>query len=68
MKKPVYLDNSATTPVDPRVVTAMLPWLTEQFGNPASGTHAYGHAASRAVEGARRDVAALINASTTSST
>ncbi len=62
MKTPVYLDNSATTPVDPKVVEAMLPWLTGQFGNPASSSHAYGHDASRAVEAARRDVAQLINA------
>ncbi len=62
MKTPIYLDNSATTPVDPRVVEAMLPWLTEQFGNPASSTHAYGHAASRAVEAARAEVARLVGA------
>ena len=62
MKPPIYLDNSATTPLDPRVVEAMLPYLTEQFGNPASSTHAFGHAASRAVEAAREDVARLINA------
>ncbi len=62
MKTPIYLDNSATTPLDPQVVAAMLPWLTEQFGNPASSTHAFGHAASRAVEAARADVARLVNA------
>ncbi len=62
MKTPIYLDNSATTPLDPRVVDAMLPWLTGQFGNPASSTHAFGHAASRAVEAAREDVARLVNA------
>ena len=60
----IYLDNAATTPVDPRVVDAMLPFLKQQFGNPASGTHAYGQAASRAVERAREQVAALINADT----
>ncbi len=59
---PIYLDNAATTPVDPRVVDAMLPYLTTQFGNPASGTHVFGQAASRAVERAREHVAALINA------
>lgn len=62
MKTPIYLDNSATTPLDPRVVEAMMPWLTEQFGNPASGSHAFGHAASRAVENAREDVARLVHA------
>ncbi len=59
---PIYLDNAATTPVDLRVVDAMLPYLTAQFGNPASGTHVFGQAASRAVERAREHVAALINA------
>ncbi len=62
MKLPIYLDNSATTPVDPRVVEKMLPWLTNQFGNPASSSHALGHAARAAVEKARDQVAALINA------
>ncbi len=62
--QPIYLDNAATTPVDPRVVDAMLPYLRQQFGNPASGTHAYGQAASRAVELAREQVAALVNADT----
>lgn len=62
MKTPIYLDNSATTPIDPRVVEAMLPWLTEQFGNSASSSHAFGHAASRAVEAARDEVAKLVNA------
>ncbi len=57
----VYLDNSATTPVDPRVVAAMLPYLTEMFGN-ASSVHFYGQEARAAVEHARREVAALINA------
>jgi cysteine desulfurase len=42
MRKPVYLDYSATTPVDPRVVDAMIPFLREDFGNPASRSHAYG--------------------------
>jgi cysteine desulfurase len=59
---PIYLDNSATTPVDPRVVDAMLPYLREQFGNAASTTHELGRAAQRAVEYAREAVAKLINA------
>ncbi len=59
----IYLDNAATTPIDPRVVDAMLPYLREQFGNPASGTHAFGQTAARAVEHAREHVAALLNAS-----
>ena len=62
MKTPIYLDNSATTPLDPAVVDAMLPYLREQFGNPASSTHAFGHAASKAVEAARIDVARLVGA------
>src|SRR5919206_2539653 len=57
----VYLDNSATTPVDPRVVDAMLPYLTEKFGN-ASSVHFYGQEARVALDGARREVASLINA------
>src|SRR2546423_8730080 len=57
----VYLDNSATTPVDPRVVEAMLPYLTEKFGN-ASSVHFYGQEARGAVDRARREVAALLNA------
>lgn len=59
----IYLDNAATTPVDPRVIDAMLPYLREQFGNPASGNHAYGQVAERAVERARKQVASLLNAS-----
>jgi cysteine desulfurase len=62
MKLPIYLDNSATTPVDPRVVAKMLPWLADQFGNPASSSHVFGRAARAAVEAARDQVAALINA------
>jgi len=61
MKKPVYLDYSATTPVDPRVVDAMIPFLREDFGNPASRSHAYGWKAEEAVEHAREQVAALVN-------
>ncbi len=60
--KPIYLDYAATTPVDPRVVQQMLPFLYEQFGNPASRSHAYGWAAEEAVEIAREHVAALIGA------
>jgi len=60
--KPIYLDYAATTPVDPRVVQQMVPYLYEQFGNPASRSHAYGWAAEEAVEIARENVAALIGA------
>ena len=59
---PIYLDYSATTPVDPRVAEAMIPWLTEKFGNPASRSHSYGWVADEAVERARAQVAALVNA------
>ena len=59
---PIYLDYGATTPVDPRVVAAMLPWLGQHFGNPASRSHAWGWEAEKAVEAARRQVAALIGA------
>ena len=62
MRTPIYLDNAATTPLDPRVTDAMLPYLREHFGNPASGTHAFGDVARRAVEQARADIAALLNA------
>ena len=61
----IYLDNAATTPIDPRVVDAMLPYLKAQFGNPASGAHGFGQAASRAVTRAREQVAALLNADAT---
>ena len=60
--RPVYLDYSATTPVDPRVVDKMVPWLYENFGNPASRSHAYGWDAEEAVEQARSEVAQLVNA------
>jgi len=60
--KPIYLDYAATTPVDPRVVQKMVPYLYEQFGNPASRSHAFGWAAEEAVEIAREQVAALIGA------
>ncbi|WP_374539435.1 IscS subfamily cysteine desulfurase [Chitinimonas taiwanensis] len=61
MKLPIYLDYSATTPVDPRVAEQMIPWLTEQFGNPASRSHPFGWAAEEAVENAREEVAKLVN-------
>jgi cysteine desulfurase len=60
--RPIYLDNQATTPCDPRVVAAMLPWFTERFGNPHSAEHALGREAEDAVERARAQVAALLNA------
>ncbi|SPA24201.1 cysteine desulfurase used in synthesis of Fe-S cluster (tRNA 4-thiouridine sulfurtransferase) [Cupriavidus taiwanensis] len=59
---PIYMDYSATTPVDPRVADKMIPYLREQFGNPASRSHAYGWDAERAVEEAREQVAALVGA------
>jgi cysteine desulfurase len=59
---PIYLDYGATTPVDPRVVDAMIPWLREHFGNPASRSHAWGWEAEEAVEKARVEVADLIGA------
>ncbi|MFN5701007.1 MAG: IscS subfamily cysteine desulfurase [Betaproteobacteria bacterium] len=59
---PIYMDYGATNPVDPRVAQAMIPWLTEHFGNPASRSHAWGWEAEAAVEQAREDVAALIGA------
>ena len=59
---PIYMDYSATTPIDPRVADAMIPFLREQFGNPASRSHAYGWSAEAAVEKARADVAALVGA------
>ena len=61
MKQPIYLDYSATTPVDPRVAQKMIPYLTEQFGNPASRSHSYGWTAEEAVESAREEVARLVN-------
>ena len=60
--RPVYMDYSATTPVDPRVAEKMIPYLCEKFGNPASNSHMYGWEAEKAVEEARGHVAALINA------
>ncbi|WP_124949059.1 IscS subfamily cysteine desulfurase [Sulfuriferula thiophila] len=62
LKYPIYLDYSATTPVDPRVAAKMIPYLTEMFGNPASRSHAYGWDADKAVETAREQVAQLVGA------
>src|SRR5476649_617784 len=59
---PIYMDYSATTPIDPRVADLMIPYLREQFGNPASRSHMYGWTAEKAVEQAREQVAALVNA------
>lgn len=59
---PIYMDYSATTPIDPRVAEKMIPYLREQFGNPASRSHMYGWTAEKAVEEAREQVAALVNA------
>jgi cysteine desulfurase len=61
MTQPIYLDYSATTPVDPRVAEKMIPYLTESFGNPASRSHSYGWSAEQAVDNARLEVAKLVN-------
>jgi cysteine desulfurase len=63
MHLPIYLDNNSTTPVDPRVLEAMLPYFTTQFGNPSNTLHAYGSQAADALEIARKQVAELIGAS-----
>ena len=60
--KPIYLDYNATTPIDPEVAAAMLPYIREHFGNPSSA-HAYGVAARKGVDKARGQVAALLNCS-----
>jgi cysteine desulfurase len=62
MKRTIYLDHNATTPLDPRALEAMMPYLTSEFGNPSSATHDWGLRAREAVEAARRSVAALIHA------
>jgi cysteine desulfurase len=61
-RKPIYLDYSATTPIDPRVAEKMIPFITEHFGNPASRSHSFGWTAEKAVEEAREEVAKLVNA------
>src|SRR4051812_30693285 len=61
-KTPIYLDHHATTPVDARVLSVMLPFFSDEFGNAASSDHSFGHRAEAAVEAARKEIATLLGA------